>query len=105
MRLKQIRSVQWKTSGKTWTQFHQAILSLENSDMFTQQGRVMKERGTMLDGFNGKLFRIFESYYFCFAVAIFDLLRDFETIFEPRHEKTNILVSDLVRHKQGCTAT
>ena len=24
--------------------------------------------------------------------------------FEPRHEKTNILVSDLVRHKPGCTA-
>ena len=24
---------------------------------------------------------------------------------EPRHEKTNILVSDLVRHKTGCTGT
>ena len=24
---------------------------------------------------------------------------------EPRHEKTNNLVSDLVRHKPGCTAT
>ena len=24
---------------------------------------------------------------------------------EPRHEKTNILVSDLVRHKPVCTAT
>ena len=24
---------------------------------------------------------------------------------EPRHEKTNVLVSDYVRHKQGCTAT
>ena len=24
---------------------------------------------------------------------------------EPRHEKTNILVSDQVRHKPGCTAT
>ena len=24
---------------------------------------------------------------------------------EPRHEKTNILVSDLVRYKPGCTAT
>ena len=24
---------------------------------------------------------------------------------EPRHEKTNVLVSDLVRHKSGCTAT
>ena len=26
-------------------------------------------------------------------------------IIEPRHEKTNVLVSDLVRHKAGCTAT
>ena len=25
-------------------------------------------------------------------------------IFEPRCEKTNVLVSDLVRHKPGCTA-
>ena len=25
--------------------------------------------------------------------------------FEPRHEKTSVLVSDLVRHKPGCTAT
>ena len=25
--------------------------------------------------------------------------------FEPRHEKTYVLVSDQVRHKQGCTAT
>ena len=24
---------------------------------------------------------------------------------EPRHEKTNVLVSDLGRHKPGCTAT
>ena len=28
-----------------------------------------------------------------------------EISYEPRHEKTNILVSDLVRHKLGCTAT
>ena len=26
-------------------------------------------------------------------------------IYDPLHEKTNVLVSDLVRHKQGCTAT
>ena len=26
-------------------------------------------------------------------------------VFEPRREKTNILVSDMVRHKPGCTAT
>ena len=25
--------------------------------------------------------------------------------FEPRHEKTNVLVSDTVQHKPGCTAT
>ena len=25
--------------------------------------------------------------------------------FEPRHEKTNVLVSNLVRHKPGCTDT
>ena len=25
--------------------------------------------------------------------------------YEPRHEKTKVLVSDLVRHKPGCTAT
>ena len=25
--------------------------------------------------------------------------------YEPRHEKTNVLVSDLVRYKSGCTAT
>ena len=31
--------------------------------------------------------------------------RLFQIITEPRHEKTNILVSDLVRHKPGCTAT
>ena len=28
-----------------------------------------------------------------------------QTIYEPRHEKTNVLVSDLVRHKPGCTAS
>ena len=27
------------------------------------------------------------------------------SINEPRREKTNVLVSDLVRHKPGCTAT
>ena len=25
--------------------------------------------------------------------------------YEPRHEKTNIVVSDQVRHKTGCTST
>ena len=30
---------------------------------------------------------------------------DISITFEPRHEKTNYLVSDLVRHKSGCTAT
>ena len=36
-------------------------------------------------------------------------LHPFETklymVNEPHHEKTNVLVSDLVRHKPGCTAT
>ena len=27
------------------------------------------------------------------------------TLIEPCHEKTNVLVSDLFRHKPGCTAT
>ena len=27
------------------------------------------------------------------------------SLYDPRHEKTNMLVSDLVRHKPGCTAT
>ena len=26
-------------------------------------------------------------------------------VYEPRHEKTNVLVYDLVRHKPGCTTT
>ena len=30
---------------------------------------------------------------------------DAAILYEPRHEKTNVLVSDLVRHKPGCTAT
>ena len=45
-------------------------------------------------------FRIFENI----IVALL-LLRATENIFEPRHEKTNVLVSDQVRHKPGCTAT
>ena len=32
------------------------------------------------------------------------LLRVFTSAFEPRCEKTNVLVSDLVRHITGCTA-
>ena len=31
--------------------------------------------------------------------------RGVKNTFEPCHEKTNVLVSDLVRHKPGCTAT
>ena len=30
---------------------------------------------------------------------------DHVALYGPRREKTNVLVSDLVRHKQGCTAT
>ena len=34
-------------------------------------------------------------------------LREYITIlsYEPYHEKTNVLVSNLVRHKPGCLAT
>ena len=32
-------------------------------------------------------------------------LGTFAVIIEQRHEKTNILVSDVVRHKPDCTAT
>ena len=32
-------------------------------------------------------------------------MHDVETVYEPRHEKTNVLVSDMVRHKTGFTAT
>ena len=34
----------------------------------------------------------------CYSICIF-------LIYEPRHEKTNLLVSNLGRHKPGCTAT
>ena len=34
-----------------------------------------------------------------------DIVHDAETIFEPRREKTNVLVSDLFRHKPRCKAT
>ena len=34
-----------------------------------------------------------------------DLWKTALKTYEPRHEKTNILVSDLFRHKPGCTAT
>ena len=44
-----------------------------------------------------------------FATAQADKLVVFHCIdciiFEPPHEKTNVLVFDLVRHKPGCTAT
>ena len=32
-------------------------------------------------------------------------LRHSDTVYEPRHEKTNALVSDQVRHKPGCAVT
>ena len=31
--------------------------------------------------------------------------RSVSQVLEPCHEKTSVLVSDLVRHKPGCTAT
>ena len=44
---------------------------------------------------------------FCgvFFVFVFSLNDFIEFAFEPRLEKTNILVSELVRHKPGCTTT
>ena len=43
-------------------------------------------------------------------MLILNLVKHYEVnvgvrINEPRHEKPNILVSDLVRHKPGCTLT
>ena len=40
------------------------------------------------------------------TVARFEIM-DLENgaLFEQRHEKTNVLVSNLVQHKPGCTAT
>ena len=35
----------------------------------------------------------------------FGMQKDDNIIFEPRHEKTNVLVFDLFRHKRGSTAT
>ena len=32
-------------------------------------------------------------------------IEELKYIFEPHRGKTNVLVSDLVRHKPGCTAT
>ena len=44
----------------------------------------------------------------CFLMTLFVIPLHFDTqvikLNEPRHEKTNVLVSDLVRHKPGCTA-
>ena len=38
-------------------------------------------------------------------VVDWDVKPQHKQTIEPCHEKTNILVSDLVRHKSGCTAT
>ena len=57
------------------------------------------------------IFIVFDKLiYVCIAVVLCDLGQDVETAndiykIEPRHEKTNVLVSDQVRHKPGCTAT
>ena len=41
----------------------------------------------------------------CRIQQLFPVGHCMEIPFEPRHEKTNVLVSYLVRHKPGCTAT
>ena len=33
------------------------------------------------------------------------LVMPYKITYEPRHEKTNVLVCDMVQHKPGCTAT
>ena len=38
-------------------------------------------------------------------VVDWDVMPQHKQTNEPCHEKTNVLVSDLVRHKPGCTAT
>ena len=38
-------------------------------------------------------------------VVDWDVMLQHKQTNEPCHEKTNVLVSDLVRHKPGCTAT
>ena len=48
---------------------------------------------------------IFVIEFVYIGVAMCDLMHNAEAAFEPQHEKTNVLVSDLVRHKPGCTAT
>ena len=53
---------------------------------------------------------LFQNFIKCSSTIVAET-REIETscemhqLFEPRHEKTNILVSDLVQHKPGCTAT
>ena len=39
------------------------------------------------------------------AALALDKVKSIFTVIEPLHEKTNILVSNLVQHKPGCTAT
>ena len=43
--------------------------------------------------------------WFSLGAALLLQIKQTNKIYEPRHEKTNILVSDLVRHKPGCTDT
>ena len=50
-------------------------------------------------------FSIFDKLPFCIAVAMCDLVHDVASTFELRHEKTNVLVFDQVRHKPGCSIT
>ena len=51
------------------------------------------------------LFCLCEINKFFHVVAKCDLVHNVESTFEPCHEKTNILVANLVRHKPGCTST
>ena len=52
-----------------------------------------------------KLHGIFQQLMFLFLDLNLSIYTDTVSTYEPRHEKTNVLVSDLGRHKAGCTAT
>ena len=45
------------------------------------------------------------SYDFLFGYQDNKFLQELRATTEPRREKTNVLVSDLVQHKPGCIAT
>ena len=51
------------------------------------------------------MYRIVQRVYLADETHMMGGSSHLSILFEPRHEKTNIMVSNLVRHKPGCTAT